>query len=132
VEEPVDSADLRLTYVSLPVLAKVSTRGGRAFVTGGFDVGYLNAATFSVGDSQEIDLKDTLETTDVSALFGVGGTIRQGKPVVTFEFRYNQSLLRVLDPSGRDEETSNLPEGFRSSGFQLILGVLLPLGGGDR
>jgi hypothetical protein len=131
-QEPVDSMELRLTYLSLPVLVKVATRSGRGFVTAGVDVGYLDAASLTVGDSPGIDVQDPLEPTDISALFGVGGTIRRGRPAITLEARYNQSIFRVLPASGTGGATSALPEGFRSSGFQLILGVLFPLGGGDR
>lgn len=132
VREPVDSAELKLTYLSLPVLMKVTTSRGKAFVTAGVDLGYLKAGILTLGDSQEIDVENALETGDVSALFGVGGTLRRGRPTVTFEFRYNQSLLRVLNPSEQAKDTSLLPQGFRSSGVQLIAGVLFPLGGGDR
>jgi len=132
VQEPVDSMKLKLTYLSLPVLVKVATRSGRGFVTAGVDVGYLEAASLTVGDAPGIDVEANLETTDVSALFGVGGTIRGGSPTITFEARYNQSIFRVLPPSALGQVTSALPEGFRSSGFQLILGALFPLGGGDR
>ena len=131
-QEPVDSMELRLTYLSLPVVVKVATRSGRGFVTAGVDVGYLDTASLTVGDSPGIDVLDSLESTDVSALFGVGGTIRRGRPTITFEARYNQSLFRVLPPSAPRELTSALPDGFRSSGYRLILGVLFPLGGGDR
>ena len=131
-QEPVDSMELRLTYLSLPVLVKVATRSGRGFVTAGVDVGYLEAASLTVGDSPGIDVLDSLEPTDLSALFGVGGTIRRSRPTITLEARYNQSILRVLPPSAPGEVTSGLPDGFRSSGYRLILGVLFPLGGGDR
>lgn len=132
IQEPVDSMELRLTYLSLPLLVKVATLSGRGFVTAGVDVGRLDAASLMVGDAPGIDVKDRLESTDLSALFGVGGTIRKGSPAITLEARYNQSIFRVLPASATGGATSALPEGFRSSGFQMILGVLFPLGGGDR
>lgn len=130
VDEPVDSMDLRLDYLSFPVLLKVSTRRRSGFVTAGVDVGYLRSGILTVGESEETDLTDLLETTDLSALFGVGGTLRKTRPVITLEVRYHQSLLRVLSASASGAETRALPGGFRSNGLELTMGLLLPLGGG--
>ena len=46
------------------------------------------------------------------------------------ELRYSQSLVKVFSGTV-DGNTSSLPQGFRSSGFQLIAGVSWRLGG-DR
>jgi hypothetical protein len=132
IDEPVDSMDLSLDYLSLPVLLKVSTPRRGGFVTAGVDLGYLQSAVLTVGDSEETNVKDALETTDVSAIFGVGGTLRKSRPVVTLELRYYQSLLRVLPTSAPGGETRALPAGFRSSGWELTMGLLLPLGGGGQ
>lgn len=130
--EPVDSMALRLEYLSLPVIVKVATRNRGGFVTAGVDLGRLNSATLSIGDSETIDVEDRLEAADLSVLFGVGGTLRKGSPAITFEIRYSQSLLRVLPLSAAGEETSALPQGFRSSGLQVIGGIEFPLGRRNR
>jgi hypothetical protein len=131
VEEPVDSLSLNLDYISVPVVAQVFTRGGRGFVTGGLDIGILSSATLVTKNSgEEQDVKDLLETSDVSWLFGVGGLVYRGRPQISLELRYSQSIIKVFDGSN-EGNASALPGGFRSSGFQLIAGASWRLGG-DR
>lgn len=125
-EEPVDSLSARLDYFSLPILLKVITNGGRWYVTSGVDLGFLTSATLStVSGAQENDIKDTLTDFDLAVIFGVGRMFPVGRPRITAEIRYSQSLLNLAgDSTGQD-----LPARFRASGFQLLAGVLLPLGG---
>lgn len=130
VDEPVDSMALRLDYLSLPLLLKVSTPNRGGFVTVGVDVAHLQSAGLTVGKSEGADVKDLMETTDLSALFGVGGTLRKTPPAITLELRYHQSLLRVLPGSAEGPSARALPGGFRSSGFELNVGLLLAVGGG--
>jgi hypothetical protein len=131
LEDPVDSLSLNLDYLSVPVVAQVFTPGGRGFVTTGLDLGFLSSATVSAvnGDAEE-DVKDGLESMDLSWMFGVGGLVYRGRPEVSLELRYSQSLLKVFDGGGAGNAGS-LPGGLRSSGFQLIAGVSWRLGG-DR
>lgn len=130
IEDPVDSLSLNLDYLSVPVVAQVFTPGGRGFVTTGLDLGFLSSATISAvnGDAEE-DVKDRLESTDLSWMFGVGGLVYRGRPEVSLELRYSQSLLKVFDGGG-DGNAAVLPGGLRSSGFQLMAGVSWRLGGG--
>jgi len=65
----------------------------------------------------------------VAVLFGAGGLIPIGRPVLTLEARYSQSLTNLNE--GVILSSTNLPARFRSSGFQFLAGMLLPLGG-DR
>jgi len=125
-EEPVDSLSVGLNYFSLPILLKVITDGGRWYVTSGFDLGWLTSATIStVSGSQEMDIKDALTDFDLAVIFGVGRMFPVGRPKITAEIRYSQSLFNLAsDATGQD-----LPVRFRASGFQLLAGVLLPLGG---
>lgn len=125
-DEPVDSLSLRLDYFSLPILLKVITDGGRWYVTSGVDLGLLTSATLStVSGSQEMDVKDALSDVDLAVIFGVGRMFPVGRPRITAEIRYSQSLFNLAgDSTGQD-----LPARFRASGFQLLAGVLLPLGG---
>lgn len=125
-DEPVDSLSLRLDYFSLPILLKVITDGGRWYVTSGVDLGLLTSATLStVSGSQEIDVKDALSDFDLAVIFGVGRMFPIGRPRITAEIRYSQSLFNLAD----DSAGGDLPVRFRASGFQLLAGVLLPLGG---
>ena len=125
-EEPVDSLRFRMDYFSIPILLKVITDGGRWYVTSGVDLGWLTSATLStVSGSQETDVKDALTDFDLAVIFGVGRMFPVGRPRITAEIRYSQSLFNLAgDSTGQD-----LPVRFRASGFQLLAGVLLPLGG---
>ncbi len=125
-EEPVDSLSLRLDYFSIPILLKVITDGGRWYVTSGVDLGLLTSATLStVSGSQEMDVKDALTDVDLAVIFGVGRMFPVGRPRITAEIRYSQSLFNLAG----DSTAQDLPVRFRASGFQLLAGVLLPLGG---
>ncbi len=125
MEEPVDSGSVSLDYVSVPVLIKVMAASRRTFVTSGLDFGFLTGATLTEG-SEESDVKDAVEDFDVAINFGFGGVVYAGNPNVTLELRYSQSLLNL---SKGTEGDTQLPTRFRSSGFQFLAGVLLPLGG---
>ena len=128
VEEPVDSLSLNLDYISVPVVAQVFTPGGRGFVTAGMEVGILSSAMLNTASSgQEADVKDLLESTDMSLLFGAGGLVRRSQPEVSLELRYSQSLTKAF-AGGAD---TAIPTGLRSSGLQLMAGVSWRLGG-DR
>jgi len=125
-EEPVDSLRFRMDYFSIPILLKVITDGGRWYVTSGVDLGLLTSATLStVSGSQETDVKDALTDFDMAVIFGVGRMFPVGRPRITAEIRYSQSVFNLAD----DSVGGDLPVRFRASGFQLLAGVLLPLGG---
>jgi len=126
-EEPRDSLDVALTYVSVPLLAKVRAAHGRTYVTGGLDVGWLLDATLS-GRGPDEDIASVFEDLDVAALFGFGVVFPIGRPQLTLEARYAQSLLD-LSAGGETPDGAALPERFRVNGFQLLTGLVIPLGG---
>lgn len=126
-EEPRDSLDVTLTYVTVPVLAKVEAARGRTFVTGGVDVGVLLDATLS-GRGPDEDIASVFKDLDVAALFGFGVVFPLGAPRLTLEARYTQSLLN-LSAGGQAQSGAALPQRFRANGFQFLAGFLLPLGG---
>lgn len=127
LNEPVDSGSVSLSYISVPVLVRVMAGHRRTFVTGGLDFSFLSSATLQNGTAED-DIKDRLKSSDVAVNFGFGGVLRQGSPAVSLELRYAQSLTNLSNRDGSDPE-DQLPVRFRSSGFQLLAGVLLPLGG---
>ena len=75
--------------------------------------------------SGENDVKHLLQDIDLSMVFGFGAKIPLGAPLLTLEFRYAQSLLNVADMQVGQQD---LPVRFRSSGFQLLAGLIFPLG----
>lgn len=126
-EQPRDSLDVTLTYVSVPVLARVQAAHGRTFVTGGVDAGILLDATLS-GRGPDEDIKAVFKNLDVAAVFGFGVVFPLGAPRLTVEARYSQSLVN-LSAGGTAPSGVALPERFRTSGFQVLAGLMLRLGG---
>lgn len=126
LDEPVDSGSVALSYLSVPVLVRVMAGNQRTFVTGGFDVAFLTSAKLKEGSSER-DIDDRLKGGDIAMNFGFGGLVLKGSPAVTLELRYSQSLTNLSNNVSSTED--KLPVRFRSSGFQLLAGVLLPLGG---
>ena len=76
--------------------------------------------------SARTDVRDRLNRVDLAASLGFGGILVNGRPRISLELRYFQSLLNLADAA----TTAVLPVRFRSSGLLLMAGVLLPLGGG--
>jgi hypothetical protein len=121
--DPIEN-DLSMDYVSLPVLVKIESGNGVTYVTGGLDLAFLMDASLTTSQG-ESDVQDLLQDIDLSMVFGFGAKIPLGAPLLTLEFRYAQSLLNVADMAVGQQD---LPVRFRSSGFQLLAGLILPLG----
>jgi hypothetical protein len=121
--DPIEN-DLSMDYISVPVLVKIESGNGVTYVTGGLDLAFLMDASLTT-PNDERDVKDLLQDIDLSMVFGFGAKIPLGTPLLTLEFRYAQSLLNVADMQVGQED---LPVRFRSSGFQLLAGLIFPLG----
>jgi len=121
--DPIEN-DLQLDYFSLPVLVKIESGNGVTYVTGGLDLAFLMDASLTTPQNEK-DVKDLLQDIDLSMVFGFGAKIPLGAPLLTLEFRYAQSLLNVADMQVGQQD---IPVRFRSSGFQLLAGLILPLG----
>ena len=128
-EEPTPIADLNMSYFAMPILAKFVTAGGKVYVTSGVNVSLLTSAniTFVEPDSEEIDVKDSFKSYDVAFDFGVGGQLPVGSLRIMLEARYEQGIVNIANETIEDALKTRL----RSSGLQLLAGVLLPLGGGQ-
>lgn len=125
--EPNYSGQLDLDYVSLPVLLKISSPGGRLYTVSGLDFAILTSATLKDEGLDDIDVKDQLLSSDLAINFGFGGMVRRDRPQVGLEVRYTQSLLNL----GEDVQLeSGIPVRFRSGGLQFLVSVGLPVGGG--
>jgi hypothetical protein len=126
-----DSLSLALNYASIPILMKIETAGGKVFINSGVDFGFLLDATMSPveGDGEDEDVKDLLKDYDIAVNFGVGGQFPIGLPRLTIEARYTQSLTNISDVSVDFGGDTPLPARFRSSGFEFLAGIWIPLGG---
>ena len=129
-EDPVKIGDVNLSYFAVPVLAKFVTVGGKVYVISGLNFSFLTSANIKgvEDDAEEIDVKDSFHSFDIAVDFGVGGQLPLGRIKIMLEARYEQGLLNIIDDS-IDEDA--LKSRLRSSGLQLLAGILLPLGGGQ-
>lgn len=126
-EELRDSLELSLGYFSIPVMARFMSEKKTFFVNGGFDLGVLVDASLSdVNAGGKVDVKKFINGLDLMMLFGVGWSVDVAPAFLTFELRYTQSLLNA----GQSDQLATavgIPVRFRSSGLQLLAGVLFPL-----
>jgi hypothetical protein len=122
-----DSLELSLGYFSVPLMARFMTPRGAWFVNGGLDCGFLlNASLSDVNAGGSVDVKNYVNGFDLAMILGVGGVVEVAPAFLTFEVRYTQSLLNA----GSNDALAaavGVPVRFRSTGFQLLAGVLFPL-----
>lgn len=123
--ERVDSVDVRLDYFVLPLLVKVETLGGRFYVTGGLEVGWLLDARYKT-PTQDLDVSGDLNKYDLAADFGIGYTIPAGRTDIWFELRYSQSLINVGDEDAGHQEVIQEPR-VKNNGLMLLVGILYNL-----
>jgi hypothetical protein len=113
---------LGLDYVTIPLLVKFGMAGGRTYVAGGVSVDFLTAATLS-----DVDVKSAYNGTAFGAVLGFGVVFPVGRARLTTELRLAQGLSNL---NGGDiaEAAGALAPRLHSSGLQLIVGGLLPVG----
>ena len=125
--EPLEGPSLSLDYLVVPILARIMAGNERTYVVGGVNPGFLLDSTWHDGSTSE-DLSSAFNSFDLAASIGFGMLVPVGQPTLSLEFRYEQSILNLAS-SGREEQDDGLPARFRSKGFQLMAGLLWPLGG---
>jgi len=122
-----DSLDLSLDYFSIPVMARFTSPRGFWFVNGGFDCGFLLGASLSdLNAGGSVDVKNFINGLDLMMIVGAGVLTEVAPASLSFELRYNQSLLNA-GSSDQLATQAGVPVRFRSAGFQLLAGVLFPL-----
>lgn len=120
-----DSTTVEMDYVSVPILAKIMA--GRTYVTSGVDLGFPTQVTLRDAGG-ETDGSDLVRDFDLGVEFGFGVEFALQRSIVNVEIRYVQSLLDLADFE-TGTASGALPVRFRSTAFELLLGVMLPLGG---
>lgn len=124
--EPVE-VDLSLDYVSLPILVKFAQGGGRTYVAGGLAVDFLSGANLS-GAASDRDVSSAYEDTALGAVLGFGVVFPAGRTRITTELRFVQGITN-LTTGDIAEATGALAPRLHSSGLQLLVGGLFPIGG---
>ena len=123
IKDPVDSLNLSLDYLSVPVLVKVLTMSGRTYFSGGLEFGYLvDAEAITIGGSEVVTpIPDAFQNFNVSMIFGFGIIFPLSTSKVTIEIRYNQGLSN-LAKSEDQLENASIPVRIRSNMIQLQAG----------
>jgi hypothetical protein len=122
VYEPVDSARIRLNYVSMPVLLKVSSTNQRFYAIGGAEASYLTGSLLKTG-TYEGSLDEDVSDVNISVVFGAGLRIPVGFPRLCVELRYAQGIVNLTNQTYKE---SYIPR-VKSSGFKLNIGLEVPL-----
>ena len=123
--ERVDSVEVQLDYFVLPLLIKVETLGGRFYVSGGLELGWLLSARYKT-PTRDLDAEIDLEKYDLAVDFGIGYTIPAGRTGIWFELRYSQSLVNVGNEDTAPEGVITEPR-VKNNGLMLLVGVLYDL-----
>ncbi len=122
--ERVDSVDVRLDYFVLPVLLKVGTLGGRAYVTGGLEAAWLLEARYKTS-TDDVDISGEIKARDLVADFGAGYTFPAGRMSIFLEVRYSQSILNAVSDGGL--ATAVPISRVKNEGFLFLIGFLYDL-----
>jgi len=126
-EDPRDSLELTLDYVTTSVMARFMSPKGAWFVNGGLDCGFLlDASMRDVNAGGTVEVKEFVNGLDLMMILGAGAVVDVSPAFLTFEIRYSQGLLNIGANNG-SATAAGMPVRFRSSGFQLLAGVLFPL-----
>lgn len=123
--ERVDSVDIRVDYLSVPVLFKAMTRGGRFYVSGGMELGFPIKAEYETS-SGKTEIDEDLAGLDLAADFAIGYHIPMGRPVMLLELRYTQSIGNIVDTQSAGREVRLQPR-IKNSGTQFYIGMLYRL-----
>jgi len=125
--EKLEGPTVSLDYVAIPILARIVANSGKTYVTGGLNPAFLLDSSLEEDGVTE-DISDAVNGFDLAADIGFGVMLPVGGPTLTFEIRYEQSILN-LAAKNRVEGEDTLPVRFRSSGFQFFTGLQWALGG---
>lgn len=121
-EAPVDSIHIRLNYVSLPLLLKISSTNERWYALAGIEAAMLQNNTVKSHDvEQDVDL--SLVEWNVAMHFGAGLRIPVGWPRLFVELRYSQGLVNLTD---EPVDESYIPR-VKTTGFKLFAGIEIPI-----
>jgi len=119
---PVDSIQIRLNYVSLPLIIKVKSTSKHFYAIGGLETGWLlNYKLTSHGDVLANQL--SVSNFNLTAHFGAGYRIFIGFPVLFIELRYSQGLINLTN----EPITNSYIPRVKTTGFKALIGIELPL-----
>jgi hypothetical protein len=121
-DKPVDSANIRLNYFSLPAYLKVKSTNQRFYALAGIETGFLLNSYVKSHDIKE-DICKKVTKINVAIHFGAGYRIPIGRSHLFIELRYAQGLANLTDEVG---DYSYIPR-IKTTGFKLFVGYEIPL-----
>lgn len=126
----VGAIDYEFDYLSIPLIVRVTGDpvGVRGFVTAGLDLSVLLDASYGDGEGKT-DIKNSLESTSLGALFGAGALFPVGRNFAVLEVRYVQGLGDIIDRSGEEPDPGLGSPSIKYRGLLLIGGFAFTLGG---
>lgn len=89
-----DDLKLKLNYLNIPLLIQYMTHDGFRFQTGP-QIGFLLSAKSESGDV-EVDIKDQMETAELSWTFGVGYLFPRANGLGV-DLRYNLGISNIVE-----------------------------------
>jgi hypothetical protein len=122
VQEPYDSVDVRIDYLTIPLLMKVSAWNERLYVMSGLEFAFPLNGLFSTS-SEETDIGDQLKTPDIAVNFGVGYLFPMENSSLFLEMRYSQSIGTAVK-KGTYAMDSSLEPRLWNNGFNFFFGYL--------
>lgn len=117
---------LAFDYVSVPVVLKIATAGGRAYVAGGGAVDFMTAATLSESGADK-DVMSSFNHTGFGAVIGFGVVFPARGTRLGLEVRFVQGLVNLAKGTVAEKSGALAPR-LHSNGLELIVGDLFSLG----
>jgi hypothetical protein len=120
----IDSIKVKLHYLSIPVLLKVTSTNERFYAIGGIETAKLlnSSQTPTGGTSKPINA--TVEPWNFSIHFGAGMRLPLGFSTLFIEARYTQGLNNITE----DNIADDLLPRVKSSSIKFLTGIEIPLG----
>ncbi len=120
--EPLDSIDLTINRIVLPLYLKASANGSNFYAVGGLETSKTSSTTIKSHD-KELDHKLDVAEWDVAMIFGFGYRIPIGLPELFIEARYGQGLVNLTDNVNAKDYIPRV----KNSGFKILAGIEIPI-----
>jgi hypothetical protein len=123
--EPYDSISVKSTYFEIPMNIKVISDNKISYVKAGISLGvHLQTEAQNNRTGNKIDTEDRFIDYVWYANFGVGIQFSVGKPMMTIELHYTQSLTNLTSLKIKEISLNNK---LKSNGLRLHAGLLFTL-----
>ena len=121
-QEPLDSVEVGIDYLSIPVLMKVKAWNERLYVISGLEFAFPLNGLYSTS-AEETEISDQLKSPDIAVNFGVGYLFPLKNSSLFLELRYSQSIVTAVK-EGTTAMESGLEPRLWNNGFSFYFGYL--------